>query len=347
MVDTARKSPLCSEGEVGKDGLCGIDPYNRALLVPVLGQSGLLRVSGRRDERIAGIAAVQRGRVRRSQLLAAGVTRNMIETMLENGRMARRYRGVYVVGHAAPAELTRETEALLACPDGTLLSHEAGFALWGLRPPLHDTEPIDITVAGARTPRHPGIRAHRTSTLARRDIRIRHRLPVTSPARTFVDVAGERSEYELERALDDALQRDLLRLSQLADALARAPGNLKGAGNLNAILADRQQGRGLSRSDAELILKRAIVAAGLPIPELNANFGRYQPDMVWTEQRLIVEVDSWRWHGSRHSFEGDRKRDGTLIAQGWTILRFTARQIEREPYRVIATIAVALARAAA
>jgi very-short-patch-repair endonuclease len=66
--------------------------------------------------------------------------------------------------------------------------------------------------------------------------------------------------------------------------------------------------------------------------------------MVWWKQRVIVEVDSWRWHGSRRSFEADRKRDATLIAQGWTILRFTARQIENEPFAVIATIARALAR---
>jgi very-short-patch-repair endonuclease len=147
--------------------------------------------------------------------------------------------------------------------------------------------------------------------------------------------------------LDDALHRDLVRISQLNDALTRAGPTHKGAGILHAILAERAHSTGTSRSNPELILRDNLRAAGLPHPDLNANLGQYQPDMVWWKQRVIVEVDSWRWHGSRRSFEADRKRDATLIAQGWTILRFTARQIENEPFAVIATIARALARALA
>jgi very-short-patch-repair endonuclease len=267
----------------------------------------------------------------------------MIETRLRSGRLQRRHQGVYTVGHGARAELTRETEALLACPDGALLSHEAAAALWRLRDPLRDHEPTDVLIPGTQTPRHPGVLAHRTSILDPRDARIERGLPTTSPARTFVDTAGNRTESELERGLDDALRRNLLRLPQLEEAIDRVGGNRKCAGLLRVIVADRRSGTGLSRSDAELIAKRLITAAELPQPDLNANLGRYEPDMVWWEQRVIVEVDSWDWHGGRWSFEADRKRDATLIADGWIILRFTARQIRREPYRVVAQIAAALA----
>jgi very-short-patch-repair endonuclease len=310
--------------------------------VAVLGVWDPVPIRGSRDERVAAVASRQRGRVTRAQLLAAGVSRSMIETMLRNGRLQARYPGVYALAGAGDAELARETEALLASPPGAALNHRSATAAWQLLP--HDGQIVDVIVPGDTIPRLPGIRAHRSSTLdPKKDVRVRHGLPVTSPARTFVDIAGDTPEPQLERALDDALARNLLRLTQLTDALTRAGPTRKGARRLRALIADREHGRGLSRSDAELILKRLLQAADVPAPDLNANFGRYVPDMVWSEQRVIVEVDSWRWHGGRAKFEDDRRRDATLTAQGWTILRFTARQIEREPYRVIAQIAAALA----
>jgi very-short-patch-repair endonuclease len=65
--------------------------------------------------------------------------------------------------------------------------------------------------------------------------------------------------------------------------------------------------------------------------------------MLYREARLIIEIGSWDWHGGRASFENDRRRDATLIAQGWTILRFTARQICGEPYVVLGQLAAAVA----
>ncbi|MFL5828499.1 MAG: hypothetical protein ACJ76X_01150 [Solirubrobacteraceae bacterium] len=178
-----------------------------------------MTIRGSREDRLAAIAKLQRGRVSRDQLLAAGITKTMIQTMLRTGSLRRRRRGVFAVGHEAPAELATETEALLACPPGTILGHHSSAgAIWTLLPP--DPHAVDVIVPGDSSPRLPGIRAHRTSTLdPKKDVRIRHGLPVTSPARTFVDIAGDTPEPQLDRALDDALARNLLRLTQLRDAL--------------------------------------------------------------------------------------------------------------------------------
>jgi very-short-patch-repair endonuclease len=313
-----------------------------AFSVRVLGARDAVTIRGSRDERIAAIAKRQRGRVSRDQLVAAGITKSVIQTMLRNGSLRRRQRAVFAVGHDAPAEFTAETEALLACPRRAVLSHRSAAALWHLLPP--DSRTVDVTLAGTQTPRLPRVQAHRTSTLdMRKDVRTRHGLVVTSAERTLVDIAGDTPEPRLERILDDALQREIARLPRLRDTMTRAGPTRRGARVLKALIADRERGHGLSRSDAELILKRRLRAAGIPEPRLNVSFGHYEPDMVWWEQRVIVEVDSWRWHGDRHKFEADRQRDATLMAQGWTVLRFTARQIEEQPYRVIAQIAAALA----
>src|SRR3954453_3683047 len=111
-----------------------------------LGERDLVLVSGTRDQRIAAIAERQRGRVARRQLLAAGVSRNMIHTMLHTGLLVARHRGVYAFGHAAPGEPPRETEALLAIRVPAFLSAGFSLALWSLAPPPHPSEPVEITI---------------------------------------------------------------------------------------------------------------------------------------------------------------------------------------------------------
>lgn len=127
---------------------------------------------------MAAIAAEQRGRARRAQLLMAAITDHQIVTMVRNGWLEPRFPGVYVVGFAPDGELTRETEALLACPADPLLGSVSAAAACGLIPWRLAGELVHITIAGEHRSRHAGIRVHRTSTLdPRLDIRIRNGLP--------------------------------------------------------------------------------------------------------------------------------------------------------------------------
>src|SRR5436305_5374843 len=103
-------------------------------LVPVLGRWEPLAVTGDRNERVAAIAAVQRSRVKRAQLLAAAIPAYRIRTMRGSGWLRTRFPGVYVVGYAPDGELTRETEAVLACPDGALLGGVTSGATWSFIP---------------------------------------------------------------------------------------------------------------------------------------------------------------------------------------------------------------------
>jgi very-short-patch-repair endonuclease len=65
----------------------------------------------------------------------------------------------------------------------------------------------------------------------------------------------------------------------------------------------------------------------------------YSPDFLWRAERLIVETDGWESHGTRKAFEDDRRRDRRLSVAGWTVVRFTWRDVEREPAEVIETLA--------
>jgi very-short-patch-repair endonuclease len=278
-------------------------------------------------------------------LLAAGLSRHVIAAMRTRGQLIERLPGVYAVGHAAPTELARETEALLASSMPASLCQFAAAALWGWRPRLRSDEPVDIVFPSDTVVRHPGIRSHRTKHLDRKDIRIHRGLPVTSPARTLLDVAPLVSDDELEHMLDEALERKLVRISQIRETIDRYGAGRPGVHRLIRVI-DERDGRhsALSRFHAERRLRRLLIAAGIAPDETNVDLDGSVPDMVWREAKLIVEIDGWEHHRSRDRFEGDRRKDALRATRGWLTLRFTGRRIRDEPCAVIAEIALMLGR---
>jgi predicted transcriptional regulator of viral defense system len=144
-------------------------------------------VFGTADGAIARIEGRQRGVVTRAQLFEVGLTRNEIGSRLRNGRLHPLYRGVYLVGHAAPAPGARELGAVLACGPGAVLSHRSAAALWKLLPSV--PRDISVTVAGRDSRGTDGIKVHRVASLPRREVRKLGPIPITSPARTLLDIA--------------------------------------------------------------------------------------------------------------------------------------------------------------
>jgi very-short-patch-repair endonuclease len=302
-------------------------------------------VSGTRDQRIAAIASAQRGRLARWQLHAAGLSDSAIARRVASGRLHREHRGVYAVGHATTAPLADETSALLACGERTVLSHVTAAGLWIPHQLGNADRTVDVTACARQTGRPSGVRVHRTRDLSRRDVRMLHGLPVTSPARTLLDVADVLTLRLLERALDEALDRRLVRLSQVREVLGRAHGR-RGAPVLAALL-DRDHCQTITRSEWEERLLALVRQADLPTPELNARLHGYLVDAVWREHALVVEVDGWDYHSSRSAFERDRAKSAKLTALGFHVIRVTACQLREEPFVVIGRIAQALGRAAA
>ena len=301
-----------------------------------------MSVGGAPDERIAQIADAQRGRVNRHQLRSAGITTSMIHTRVAGGRLYRLHQGVYVVGHRTPVELGRETAAALTCHPNCFLSHSSAAGIWGLR--AQDAAlPVELTVL--RDARPPGILIHRTSQLTAADVRTYKRLPITSPARTLLDMATTLGERELERALDEALIMRLVRPAQIQEVLTRMP-RRAGAPKLKALLDDRRHTT-VTRSQAEEYFLELIRNAGLPQPETNVRLHRFTVDFLWRAERVVVEIDGYQFHYSRSAFERDRRKDLVLDQAGLHVLRFTWSQMREKPLPVIATVARSLAMARA
>jgi hypothetical protein len=196
-------------------------------LVAILGVRAPMPVSGPREERILAIAGRQRARINRLQLRAAGISDSAIGRMVDRGFLRREHRAVYALGPDIAVPWARETAALLACAEGCLLSHHTAGVAWGLLPE-YDGD-VEVIVPGRQTGSPRGVTVHRTSTLLPRDLRVQLGLPVTSPARTLLDLAGSLGPRALERAVDEAMVTRVVSAAQLRDIAARAIGR-RGAG---------------------------------------------------------------------------------------------------------------------
>jgi very-short-patch-repair endonuclease len=283
-------------------------------------------------------ATRQLGLITRIQLYELGVGRGAIDHAMKCGLIRQIHRGVYAVGHSSLPPFASEMAAVLAAGDGALLSHRSAAAMWGLIAAVKGD--IHVTVVGhdrART--RPGIRIHRIRALDTRDATSLHAIPITSPARTLLDITPDlRPRGELERTFDAALKGRIVTRSAVAATVARNGGR-PGAPLLAALAQAELPGPADTRSQAEDQLRRLIRAGDLPEPVFNARVGRYTIDALWPRHRLAVEVDGYAFHSTRRSFESDHERDLVLSAAGFTVMRFTRDQIVKQPELVLVRLA--------
>lgn len=291
------------------------------------------------DRLIVGLAAGNNRVVTRRTLEAAGVGTNAITSRVAGGRLFRHHYGVYLLDPPETASrVTLLTAAVEACGATAVLSHRSAGELWGLLP--MEKGYIEVTVISRCAGDRPGIRRHRVPVLDPADVRTRHGVRVTSPARTVVDNARHPL---LEEIVGTGVDTGLVSPRQIAEAIARIP-TRRGVRRLRALL-DQRGGARRTRSWGERRLLSLIRQAGLPVPLTNRQLHGFQVDALWPELKLVVEVDGYGFHGGRRSFEDDRARDATLVAAGYTVIRFTATQLDEQPFLVLGQLAAALALA--
>jgi very-short-patch-repair endonuclease len=292
------------------------------------------------DREIARLAQGQHGVVARRQLLAMGMGSGAIAVRLERGQLHELHRGVYVVGFRRITTRGRWMAAILAAGPGAVLSHRSAARLWRLMPPR--AERIDVA-APDRQVRREGIEAHRCQV---RDDEwlVRDGIPATSPIRTIFDLAAMVPMRELERAFHEAEARQVTDRISLPMLMERYPGR-RGAKNLRALL-DARKPVGITRNDFEEAFVALVDRYGLPRPRMNADLairGRFfEIDALWERERVAVELDSRRIHGTHRKFESDRQRGRILIAEGWRTMHVTWRQLQEEPTAIAEDLEQAL-----
>jgi very-short-patch-repair endonuclease len=284
------------------------------------------------DRALVAIAARQHGVVSVADVAAAGIGRGGLAHRVANGRLRRLHRGVFLVG---PLQALRTSEMAAVLAVGGVLSHRSAASVLGIGAPPAE---VDVTLTrNAR--RRDGVRVHRTARLGPGDVWWRDGLPITSPARTLIDLAAVLTRVELARAVEEAQVRRLVTVAGLAARLADERG--PAAAILRAEL-HRGHEPSLTRSEAEAAFLRLVREARLPHPETNVRIAGYEVDFLWRAQRLVVEVDGYAYHGTREAFERDRRKDAALQAHGLRTTRATYRQITEAPLALTASLAASL-----
>jgi very-short-patch-repair endonuclease len=270
------------------------------------------------DVPLAALAARQHGVVSVDQLRAFGRDKFWVHRKLEKGWLHPLYRGVYAVGHTAVSIKGKYLAAVLACGPGAALSHRAAGHHLGLRPLPAG---IDVSVPVKR-PGPPGIRTHRSRLLTPADITRVDNIPVTTVARTLLDLAAILMPRELALAIDRAERADVFDLAAIEDLLARANGR-KGAAALRKGIAAWRPSH--TRSDLEDRHLEFLEAAGFPYPQLNVlvqgERDVHEVDAFWPEQRLVVELDGHAFHRTRRDRDRDADTDADLELAGYRVIR--------------------------
>jgi Protein of unknown function (DUF559) len=233
------------------------------------------------------------------------------------------YRGVYAVGHTSLGAKARRLAAVLACGPGAVLSHRSAAAHWGLL--ATNAARVDVTAPATRRGQRT-VRLHRTRSLDARDTTTHEGIPITTVARTLLDLAATTRPERLEKALAQAEHLRLYDHRAVTDAIARANGHRGTAALAQATAREPKW----ARNNLEAHFLRLARGAGLPEPLVNhaldaPDYGYCEVDFFWPKQKLVVETDGWETHGTRASFERDRARDAALTAAGLRVVRFSWR----------------------
>jgi len=284
------------------------------------------------DRRMALLAGRQWGVVARRQLLGLGFSEDQVKARVAGGRLHPVHRGVYAVGHRLLTWRGRFLAAAFACGPDAVVSHRSAGILHGFLP--LSSQAVDVSVLGRHRAQR-GLILHHPRALAPTDITVTDAVPVTAPMRTLADLAALLGADALERAVRQAERHRLLDVRALNPHLR--PGRT-GTANLRAVLAGFDEGV-MTREELERRFFALTKKAKLLRPQANVQVDRFVVDFLWPSHGLVVETDGWKDHGTRSAFEQDRARDVVLAQLGLRVVRFTWRQIGREPAGVAAALA--------
>ena len=281
------------------------------------------RTSGTTDEKIAQIASGEKGLVTRTELLEAGLSSAAIGRRVKRGSLIPEHPGVYRVGHRAPSREVRYLAAVKAAGPGALLCGLAAAHLWGL---VKGAVPAPSVVTSLNR-RVPGLEVRRCRGLTAADGTKRLGIPVTTVPRTLVDIAAVLPIDALARACHEAGVLHRTGPRQVKAVLRRRPKS-PGAAKLRLIMSGDEP---VTLSKLERGFIALLRKNGLPLPVTNKPAGSKRIDCRWADHHLTVELDSYRFHNSRHSWDQGYRREREAYARGDNFRRYTWTDVFEDP----------------
>lgn len=287
---------------------------------------------------LASIARRQLALFTLDQALGAGYTLRQVQQRRETGRWSPVHAGVYRVAGAPEWWEQLVLAACLATGTGAAASHRSAARLWGIDESRRPT--VELSVVATRYHRLEGVIVHRSSDFDASAVTAKSGIPVTTPARTLVDLGAVEGLPAVERCLEVALSRRLVTLDGLrtaVDSVARR--GRRGTGVLRALLDERSGAAELAESVLEARMLRLCRTQGLaePVCQHRVHYGTRlvgRIDFAYPAELVAIEVDGYESHASLDAFRHDRARQNELVGLGWTVLRFTWDDVVHHPARV-------------
>ncbi|MGU3432378.1 type IV toxin-antitoxin system AbiEi family antitoxin domain-containing protein [Actinomycetes bacterium M1A6_2h] len=270
------------------------------------------------------------GVISREQARNCGLSDDSIDRLVKSGAWTARYRGVYFVADRPFTADARIRCAVLHAGSRAVLSGEAA-AYWHKVIP-HAPNIIDVTVPRTGRSRARGCR------LRRRDLRTKDIVEVRALRVTSLELTVLEAAVRSPDIMDRALQRRT-NLAVLRRTHARNAGRA-GAARADELLRAAENG---ARSEGERLLIPLLRSAKLTGWVVNFAWGGLEIDIAFVAEMVAIEFDGWAFHSDRDAFQRDRTRQN-IIAQNWTVLRYTWADLTERSEYVVAQIAGTLDR---
>ncbi|HTU15902.1 MAG TPA: DUF559 domain-containing protein [Solirubrobacterales bacterium] len=302
-------------------------------------------------ELVLSIANRQYGVVGRQQLLDADIEPGFIQGRINARHFTAVYPGVYAVGHSQLPVRGHWMAAVLASGPASVLSHRSAASNWGLVPPppvievLRSSSPKESAplYAGHPTPFGRRIVIHRSRVFGPDEYELRNGIPTTTVPRTLLNLAATWNVRQLDSALSEAERFGLVELKLLKEISHRGRG-WTGIRKLREVVDAWDPSSIRTRSELEMEFLRLCREYRIPAPEINVMVGGHEVDCLWSERKLIVELDGHRYHRAPDVFERDKERTAALEDAGYQVLRLTYRMVTEERRKTAERVKRRLAR---
>ena len=292
------------------------------------------------------LTAKQRGLITHAQVVAAGLNRTALSRLVRSEQWQLVRPRVF---RRKAKEQTEEQSVFAVClwiGDSAVVSHRSAARLHGLDVPVGHPE---VTTTTRFDTRKEDVIVHRVRTLDEKDRRLLRGIPITTGARTVIDLASCLEDEPLAIAVEEAWRKEIAAPAWVRDRLDQL-GKDKGQGRpalvLAELLADCLTRTKALESALEVRVWRLLKKAGLsPTPNFEFRDDHGQPgriDFAFPDRSLAIEADGFQTHGEREAFESDRVRNQRLVALGWRVLPVTWRQLDEQPRAVVQRVREAL-----
>ena len=291
------------------------------------------------DRMLVAMAGSQFGVFTRRQALAAGVSRSTIDRRTAQGAYERLHPGVYGIAGSPHGWNRSVLAAVFTATEPAAASHKTAAFLWG----MSSIRPAIIEVVSVRHLRvkRGEYQVRESNDLRASDIAIVDGIPTTSAVRTVVDLGASARTRFVERCLDSGLRKGLFDASDVQRFVFRvARRGRAGVGTIRPLIEERLTWEGITESDLEDLYRQVVAPLPYPMPEAQLKvfetdgqfIGRF--DFAYPVRRALIETDSERHHMDPVSFQRDRDKQNRAHALGWTVYRFTWRQLMDDPQSV-------------